>query len=73
MAPTSGAEARTPPLLNEITAPMTPLLPSSSRLSKQRWFSTYQVSHRVVPHYALGRGVWLALRRVCIIPWATWG
>lgn len=51
----NGAEAPTPPSLEQVITLMTPLLPKGTLLSSLHWSSVYRVSHRIVPAYAQGR------------------
>lgn len=44
-----------PPSLAEVTALMSPLLPTGTVLSSLHWSSVYRVSHRIVPAYGKGR------------------
>jgi 2-polyprenyl-6-methoxyphenol hydroxylase-like FAD-dependent oxidoreductase len=55
LSPAHGAEARTPPSLDQVIRLMTPMLPKDTVLSSLHWASVYRVSHRIVPSYAKGR------------------
>jgi len=50
-----GAEAQDAPTLERLAAVAAPMLPAGTRLSDLRWSSTYRISHRIVPRYAMGR------------------
>jgi 2-polyprenyl-6-methoxyphenol hydroxylase-like FAD-dependent oxidoreductase len=50
-----GAEAITPPSLEELTAIAAPMLPPGTHLYNLQWSSFYRISHRIVPTYSLGK------------------
>ena len=49
-----GAEANTPPSLEELAAIAAPMLPPDTHLSNLQWSSFYRISHRIVPQYSVG-------------------
>jgi 2-polyprenyl-6-methoxyphenol hydroxylase-like FAD-dependent oxidoreductase len=53
--PDIGAEAKTPPTLEELAAIAEPMLPPGTHLSNLRWSSFYRISHRLVPRYSVGQ------------------
>lgn len=50
-----GAEAAAQPTLEQLEEVTRPMLPAGVRLSNLRWSSVYQISHRIVPQYSVGR------------------
>lgn len=50
-----GAEAGVQPTLEQLAQVTRPMLPPGVQLSRLRWSSVYRISHRIVPHYSVGR------------------
>jgi 2-polyprenyl-6-methoxyphenol hydroxylase-like FAD-dependent oxidoreductase len=50
-----GAEAGVTPTLEQLERITGPMLPPGVQLSHLRWSSVYRISHRIVPHYSVGR------------------
>jgi 2-polyprenyl-6-methoxyphenol hydroxylase-like FAD-dependent oxidoreductase len=49
-----GAEANTPPSLEELASIAAPMLPPNTHLANLRWSYFYRISHRIVPRYSVG-------------------